>query len=114
VWAKKMAAVLTGRSVPQRAPTSGSTRFQKGHAKKGGRTKGVPNKMSREFAEDVLAVAAEQGADGQGSRGLLGYLVRLATDAPKVFVGLLHAELGSEEKAQRRGHGKPCKSGGYG
>jgi hypothetical protein len=102
VWTKEMAAVLTGRSVPQRAPISGSTRFQKGHAKKGGRTKGVPNKVSREFADAVLAVAAEQGADGQGSRGLLGYLVRLATDAPKVFVGLLLAELRSEEKAQRR------------
>jgi hypothetical protein len=44
--------------------------------------------MSREFAEDVLAVAAEQGADGQGSRGLLGYLVRLATDAGNFTFGL--------------------------
>jgi hypothetical protein len=74
---KKVALILTGRSFPQRAPIGGSTRFQPGHMKIGGRTKGVRNKVSLEYAEQVLAAAARARRGWKGSwrrRGLLSHV----------------------------------------
>jgi hypothetical protein len=49
--------------------------FQKGHKKLGGRKKGVPNKNSRRLEAAFIAAAEQLGSDGQGTGGVIGYLV---------------------------------------
>jgi hypothetical protein len=51
--------------------------FQKGHKKLGGRKKGVPNKNSRRLEPNFIAAAEQLGSDGQGTDGLIGYLMSL-------------------------------------
>jgi|SRR5208283_5137646 len=98
---KKVALILTGKSFPQRAPIGGPTRFQPGHTKIGGRTKGARNKVSLEFAEEVLAALAEHGTDGKGTGGLRGRFLWLALHEPKTYLTLLHGVLRAEERANR-------------
>ena len=49
--------------------------FQKGHKKLGGRKKGVPNKNSRRLDAAFIAAAEQLGSDGQGTCGVIGYLM---------------------------------------
>jgi hypothetical protein len=63
--------------------------FEKGHKKLGGRKRGTPNVMTREYKEAVIQVANQLG----GKDGLLGYLKLVALNDPKTFVKLLCALL---------------------
>lgn len=63
--------------------------FEKGHAKIGGRVKGVPNKVNVTIAEAILMAAERSGYDKNGKDGVDGYLKRLADDLPVVFAQLL-------------------------
>ena len=49
--------------------------FKKGHKKLGGRKKGVPNKNSRRLEAAFIAAAEQLGSDGQGTGGVIGYLM---------------------------------------
>lgn len=54
-----------------------------------GRTKGVPNKVTRTLKEAILYAAAQAGQDGRGKNGLEGFLAYQATENPKSFMSLL-------------------------
>jgi hypothetical protein len=71
--------------------------FQKGHKKLGGRKKGVPNKNSRRLEADFIAAAEQRGSDGQGTGGVVGYLVSLMKN-PRHGVRLALAVLNYEAK----------------
>jgi hypothetical protein len=55
----------------------------------GGRSKGTPNKMTRELKEAILQAAERAGEDGKGKGKLVGYLTRVAREDVKAFAGLL-------------------------
>jgi hypothetical protein len=57
--------------------------------KRGGRTKGTPNKTTKLLKEAILMAAELEGSDGKGKDQLVGYLRRLAKNYPKTFSVLL-------------------------
>lgn len=63
--------------------------FKPGHAKMGGRQKGVLNRATRHLKDAVIAAAEAVGEDGKGLDGLLGYCVMLAKKEPRTFTSLL-------------------------
>jgi hypothetical protein len=63
--------------------------FKKGHKKLGGRKRGTPNVMTREYKEAVIQAANQLG----GKDGLVGYLELVALNDPKTFYKLLVALL---------------------
>ena len=63
--------------------------FKKGKPKTGGRKPGVPNKLTREIKEAILAGGEQVGYDGKGKDGLPGYFRRLARDYPKDYAALI-------------------------
>jgi hypothetical protein len=67
--------------------------FKKGHKKLGGRKRGTPNVMTREYKEAIIQVANQLGSDQKGKDGLLGYLTLVALNDPKTFCKLLGALL---------------------
>jgi hypothetical protein len=71
--------------------------FQKGHKKLGGRKKGVPNKNSRSLEPNFIAAAEQLGSDGQGTDGLIGYLMSLMKNK-RHGARLVLAVLDCEEK----------------
>lgn len=54
-----------------------------------GRAKGVPNKTTRALKEAILLAAERVGRDGNGQRGITGYLEMLAQREPASFASLL-------------------------
>jgi hypothetical protein len=54
-----------------------------------GRPKGVPNKTTTQLKEAILGAATDVGEDGEGKKGLVGYLTTLAKAEPKAFASLL-------------------------
>lgn len=64
---------------PKKAPTAGS--FKPGHAKKGGRAKGTPNKVTKQVKDAVIEAFHNAGG--------VEYLQRVAKDDPKTFLTLL-------------------------
>jgi len=62
-----------------------------GH-KTGGRTKGTPNKTTAEMREAIIQAFHEAGG--------VDYLVRVANDDPRTFLGLLGRVLPKEVKAE--------------
>jgi hypothetical protein len=73
----------------QPRPDSG----RKHRTKHGGRQLGAPNKMTTELKEAVIEAAQRVGSDLKGKDGLVGYLMRLGQDDPKMFGTLLRAVL---------------------
>jgi hypothetical protein len=63
--------------------------FRKGHKKLGGRQRGTPNKLSPEYANDILEAAHRVGADANGKFGLVGYLRWVARYHPQICCRLL-------------------------
>lgn len=59
--------------------------FEKGHAKVGGRKKGVPNKSTVAVME-----AVRRALDAAHKDGAEGYLLQLACDDPKTFMGAVN------------------------
>lgn len=57
--------------------------------RRGGRSKGTPNKTTAMLKEAILGAATQTGSDGKGKDGLLGYCAFLARQEPKAFAGLL-------------------------
>ena len=71
--------------------------FKKGHKKLGGRKKGVPNKNSRRLEAAFIAAAEQLGSDGQGTGGVIGYLMSVMKN-PRQGVRLALAVLNYEAK----------------
>ena len=75
--------------------------FQKGHKKLGGRKKEVPNKNSRRFDANFIAAAEQLGSDGQGTDGVIGYLMSVMKNT-RHAVRLASAALNYEQKIHPR------------
>lgn len=75
---------------PQNARQAG-VRFEKGHVKRAGRTKGTPNKLTREIKDAIVGAAAELGSNGKGKGGLQGFMKFLAREELKTFGTLIRA-----------------------
>ena len=60
--------------------------------KTGGRTKGTPNKTTSEMRDAIIQAFHEAGG--------VDYLVRVASDDPRTFLGLLGRVLPKEVKAE--------------
>jgi hypothetical protein len=76
--------------MPQNARDAG-VRFKRGHRKRAGRKKGVPNKITRDLSEAIIAAAMASGYDKKGKDGLTGYFKRMADDDMKTFAVMLRA-----------------------
>jgi hypothetical protein len=63
--------------------------FKKGHKKVGGRKRGTPNVMTREYKEAIIQAASQ----AEGKDGLVGYLKLVALKDPKAICKLLCAML---------------------
>ena len=63
--------------------------FKPGHKKLGGRKKGMPNALSADYKNAIIAAAYFAGRDGMGAGGLIGYCTRLLIEAPDVALMLL-------------------------
>jgi len=86
-----MANAFTRGSAPGRAREDWERKgsFQKGHAKVGGRRKGTPNAMSRDYTNAILEAAYRVGMDGNGVGGIVGYFMWIAACYPQVYVPAL-------------------------
>ena len=69
--------------------------FQKGHKKLGGRKRGTPNKITREYREALIDAANQIGSDRKGNDGVVGYLKVIAVYQPAAFCRLLGACVGA-------------------
>ena len=58
--------------------------FEKGHAKRGGRVKGVPNKTTVALKEAILAAL-----EAAHAKGAVGYLTQQAKENPGAFMTLV-------------------------
>jgi hypothetical protein len=83
-----MANAFTRGSAPGRARDASerSGSFKKGHKKVGGRQKGTPNLLSREYKDAVLEAAYRVGFDGSGQGGIIGYFMWIAAVYPMAYV----------------------------
>ena len=83
-----MANAFTRGSAPGRARDASerSGSFKKGHKKVGGRQKGTPNLLSREYQDAVLEAAYRVGFDGSGQGGIVGYFMWIAAVYPMGYV----------------------------
>jgi hypothetical protein len=95
-------------SAPGRARDASerSGSFKKGHKKLGGRQKGTPNALSPEYRKSVLEAAYRVGMDGNGSGGIVGYCMWIATCYPQVYL-LLFARLLELENSDVAGMERP-------
>ena len=87
---KKLASRLRRGASPHNSREAG-VRFEKGHAKRGGRKKGVPNNLSRDLKEAIVEAAIAFGYDTKGKDGLRGYLKRMADYEMRIYGGMLRA-----------------------
>jgi hypothetical protein len=87
---KKVARRLRRGSMPHNARQAG-VRFEKGHAKRGGRKKGVPNLLTGEAKDLIYEAAVRVGSDGEGEEGALGYLIAAAKEERKAYLSLFRA-----------------------
>jgi hypothetical protein len=88
--AKKLARRLRRGTMPQNAREAG-VRFAKGHPKRGGRKKGVPNIMTRDIQEALIAGTIASGYDKKGKDGLTGFFKRTADTDVKTHSAMLRA-----------------------
>jgi hypothetical protein len=70
--------------------------------KTGGRKKGTPNKLTRAIKDAIIEAAELHGKDGKGKDGTVGYMLKLASEDPRTFAGLL----GKAMPIQHEGSGK--------
>jgi hypothetical protein len=97
----RLAARLTRGSQPGRARVAGK-RFTKDYQPKGrGRRKGVPNIITREVKEAILAACKAVGSDGHGKDGLTGYMMFLAREYPPTMGMLLLAVMRTQVTVER-------------
>ena len=89
---KKLRRRLTRGAMPHNARAAGVL-FEKGHPKRAGRKKGVPNRLIREIKEGIVAACEQHGSDGKGAGGLVGYLFLLAGEERPSMAMLLRAVL---------------------
>lgn len=89
----KITQRLTRGSHPARARAAGGTRYQRGHAKTGGRQKGTPNRLTAEIKETIIQAFTELGADGRGKEGLKGFIKKIGREDLKSSAMLLRAIL---------------------
>ena len=65
-----------------------------------GRIAGVPNKTTTAVREAILEAARLSGQDGKGKDGLIGYLMRVASEDVKAFSTLLGRVLPTQISAE--------------
>jgi hypothetical protein len=87
---KKLASRLRRGASPHNSREAGA-RFEEGHAKRAGRKKGVPNRLTREIKEAIIAACEQHGSDGKATGGLQGYLFLLAKEERQSMAMLLRA-----------------------
>ncbi len=87
---KKLRRRLARGAMPHNARAAGVV-FEKGHPKRAGRKKGVPNRLTREIKEAIVGACEQHGRDGKGAGGLEGYLGLLAREERKSMAMLLRA-----------------------
>ena len=106
----RIAARLTRGSQPGRARVAGK-RFTKDYQPKGrGRRKGVPNIITREVKEAVIAAVNRHGSDGQGTDGMEGYMMFLAREYPTTMGMLLLAVMRTQVTVERIERPAPYQS----
>jgi hypothetical protein len=64
-------------------------RFQKGHAKMGGRKKGSQNRVTRDVKEAILEAGERIGSDGKGKDGLVGAVMGVYRRKPEAWMAAL-------------------------
>jgi hypothetical protein len=89
-YAKKLARRLRRGTSPDNARVVG-VRFEKGHTKRGGRKKGVPNIMTRDIQEALIAGTIASGYDKKGKDGMVGFFKRMADNDLKTHGGMLRS-----------------------
>ena len=72
-----------------RDPKANATSFKKGRAKTGGRKPGTQNATPKLLKDCILMAAELSGQDGEGKGGLVGLLLRMATEDLRAFAMLL-------------------------
>jgi hypothetical protein len=77
---------------------------------KRGRKAGVPNFITREVKEAIIAACNKHGADGEGLGGLEGYMFKLCEEFPSVMGGLLRAIMPTQITVERKERPEPYKS----
>lgn len=75
--------------VVQKSRVGRANKGAKPGERRGGRSKGTPNKATAALKEAILLAAEKVGFDGKGKNGLEGYLTMVAATDTKAFVGLL-------------------------
>jgi hypothetical protein len=95
-----------GRGASPHNSRRAGVRFEKGHAKRGGRSKGVPNKMTRDLKEAIFNAMARVGLNGRGKDGVEGFMTRAALKDLNAFLGLVRAFVPKQVEASIR-HEKP-------
>lgn len=63
--------------------------FKHGHPKRGGRRPGAPNAFSADYKKAILEAMHRIGYDGNGSCGVVGYLMWTGVYHPRAFCFLL-------------------------
>jgi hypothetical protein len=84
-----LARLMRG-SQPGRARSAGKRFSKEYQPARRGRRKGSRNLISRDIKEAILAAAKAVGEDGKGKNGLVGYMVTLAREEPRLMATLLH------------------------
>jgi hypothetical protein len=106
--AEKLRRRLTRGAMPHNARAAGVP-FEKGHPKRAGRKKGVPNRLTRNLKEAIMWAAVASGYDTKGTGGLNGYLKRLADYEVKTFAAMLNSLVPTQIDASIRQE-KPYKT----
>ena len=82
-----------------------ATSFKKGRAKTGGRKPGTPNATPKLLKDCILMAAELSGQDGKGKGGLVGFLLRVATEDLGAFAMLLGRVVPLQETEPSPGDG---------
>jgi hypothetical protein len=102
---RKTLARLTRGSSPHNVREAG-VRFKEGHRKRAGRRKGVPNRLTRDIREALIAATIASGYDKKGKDGLMGYFKRVADNDMRTHIVMLRSIMPRLIEANVR-HEKP-------
>lgn len=74
--------------------------FKSGHEKLGGRKRGTPNLLSRDYKKAILEAAYRIGQDGNGKDGVVGYFLWVGERHPRIFYTVLFTRILPLEDAE--------------
>jgi hypothetical protein len=104
-WGKKLLRRLRRGSMPQNA-RAGGVKFEEGHAKQGGRKKGVPNVLSGDVKTAIIEGGIGSGYNTKGKGGLTGLMKRMADQELRTYSTMVRAVMPMQINTNIR-HVKP-------